>query len=408
MPTHSFVPLILGGDIGAYALGREFHEAYGVRSVCAAQAPVAAIAKSRIFECAPVEHLADDEVERVVFEQAKRHADQSVLLVTNIESVVGCICRLRGRLPENVVTPTPSLADVDAIARKDRFLSLCREHGASTPATEVVDLSSNARIPASRIAFPVVAKPSYSAEYAPLIARGFRKVYLVRSQDELDGLWSSLRAAGFAGTFLVQEFVPGDDTMNETVTVYVARSGRVTLLSGARTLLNDHSPSLMGNSVAMLTQDMPALYDQAEALLSGMGYRGFACLDVKRDPRDGRVFFLEMNPRVGRNSYYVCAAGENPMRHCVEDLVFGREPAQVRTSREALYTLVPRGLLHRYLEDDDLGRRVRAAERAGLVFDPQRYERDRGLARTLAVGATELNQYRKFARYYPRQSDTSF
>ena len=27
------LPVVLGGDIGAYALGREFHEAYGVRSV---------------------------------------------------------------------------------------------------------------------------------------------------------------------------------------------------------------------------------------------------------------------------------------------------------------------------------------------------------------------------------------
>lgn len=408
MPSPTFVPLILGGDIGAYALGREFHEAYGVRSVCASQGPIDAITKSRIFDCAPVEHLGDEEVERVVREQAARHAGKTVLLITNLESVVGCICRLRERLPENVVTPTPSLAAVDAIARKDLFIELCRRHGVSTPQTQIVRLAGTDEIPPCEIAFPVVAKPSYSADYAPFIAQGFRKVYLAHSQRELDELWASLRAAGFGGTFLVQEFVPGDDTMNETVAVYVAQSGRVTLLSGARTLINDHSPSLMGNSVAMLTQDMPELYDQAEALLRGMDYRGYACMDVKRDPRDGRVFFLEMNPRVGRNSYYVCAAGENPMRHCVEDLVFGQELEQTRTTREALYTLVPRGLLHRYLTDDDLRRRVLAAERAGLVFDPQRYPFDRGLSRMLSVSATELNQYRKFARYYPRQSETSF
>ena len=369
MPSPTFVPLILGGDIGAYALGREFHEAYGVRSVCASQGPIDAITKSRIFDCAPVEHLGDEEVERVVREQAARHAGKTVLLITNLESVVGCICRLRERLPENVVTPTPSLAAVDAIARKDLFIELCRKHGVSTPQTQIVDLADPGEIAPCEIAFPVVAKPSYSADYAPFIAQGFRKVYLARGQQELDELWASLRAAGFGGTFLVQEFVPGDDTMNETVTVYVAQSGRVTLLSGARTLINDHSPSLMGNSVAMLTQDMPELYDQAEALLRGMDYRGYACMDVKRDPRDGRVFFLEMNP---------------------------------------LYTLVPRGLLHRYLTDDDLRRRVVAAERAGLVYDPQRYTIDRGLSRMLSVSATELNQYRKFARYYPRQSETSF
>lgn len=408
MTSPTFVPLILGGDIGAYALGREFHEACGVRSICASQGPIDAITKSRIFECASVSRLDDAEVERVVRETAATHADQKVLLITNLESVVGCVCRLEGRLPENVVTPTPTKESVEALAHKDRFIRLCRERNLPTPATEIVDLSGDATVPPSQISFPVVAKPSFSAEYAPFIAQGFRKVYLLSSQAELDELWENLRAAGFSGTFLVQEFVPGDDTMNETVTVYVTRSGRISLLSGARTILNDHSPSLMGNSVAMLTQDVPELYSQVARLLEGMGYRGYACVDVKRDPRDGRALFLEINPRVGRNSYYVSAAGENPMGHCIEELIFGREPGEVRTTREALYTLVPRGLLRRYLTDESLRKRVEREYRAGLVFDPQRYEYDNGASRMLSVSLTELNQYRKFARYYPEQSDSSF
>lgn len=408
MASPSFVPLILGGDIGAYALGREFHEACGVRSVCASQGPIDAITKSRIFECASVSRLDDSEVERAVRETAAAHADQTVLLITNLESVVECVCRLEGRLPENVVTPTPTLKSVEALAHKDRFVRLCRERNLPTPATEIVDLSADTTIPPSRIDFPVVAKPSFSAEYAPFMAQGFRKVYLTHSQEELDALWGKLRSAGFSGTFLVQEFIPGDDTMNETITVYVTRTGRISLLSGARTILNDHSPSLMGNSVAMLTQDMPELYDQVARLLDGMGYRGYACVDVKRNPRDGRALFLEINPRVGRNSYYVSAAGENPMRHCIEELVCGKEPGEVRTTREALYTLVPRGLLKRYLTDDSLRKRVEAAYSAGLVFDPQRYGADNSASRMLSVSLTELNQYRKFARYYPEQSKSSF
>lgn len=408
MASPTFVPLILGGDIGAYALGREFHEACGVRSVCASQGPIDAITKSRIFECASVSRLDDAEVERVVHETAAEHPDQKVLLITNLESVVGCVCRLEGHLPENVVTPTPTQESVEALAHKDRFIRLCRERNLPTPATEIVDLSGDAAVPPSEIVFPVVAKPSFSAEYAPFIAQGFRKVYLMSSQAELDELWGKLRAAGFSGTFLVQEFVPGDDTMNETVTVYVTRSGRISLLSGAQTILNDHSPSLMGNSVAMLTQDVPELYDQVARLLEGMGYRGYACVDVKRDPRDGRALFLEINPRVGRNSYYVSAAGENPMRHCIEELACGKEPGEVRTTREALYTLVPRGLLKRYLTDDSLRKRVEAAYSAGLVFDPQRYGADNSALRMLSVSLTELNQYRKFARYYPEQSKSSF
>jgi D-aspartate ligase len=208
MASPTFVSLILGGDIGAYALGREFHEACGVRSVCASQDPIDAITKSRIFECASVSRLDDAEVERVVRETAAEHPDQKVLLITNLESVVGCVCRLEGRLPENVVTPTPTQESVEVLAHKDRFIRLCRERNLPTPATEIVDLSGDAAVPPSEIDFPVVAKPSFSAEYAPFIAQGFRKVYLMSSQAELDELWGKLRAAGFSGTFLVRSLSP--------------------------------------------------------------------------------------------------------------------------------------------------------------------------------------------------------
>ena len=49
-----------------------------------------------------------------------------------------------------------------------------------------------------------------------------------------------------------------------------------------------------------------------------------------------------------------------------------------------------------------------AARRRGRVFDPQRYDRDRGLRRLIDVELTEKNHIRKFAQYYPKPTDTSF
>ena len=51
-------PVVLGGDIGAYALGREFHEAYGVRSIFLNTGFISAITHSKIVECHPVEAVA--------------------------------------------------------------------------------------------------------------------------------------------------------------------------------------------------------------------------------------------------------------------------------------------------------------------------------------------------------------
>ena len=49
-PTRTdFLPVVLGGDIGAYALCREFHEAYGVRPVIMSTGFIGAIAHSKIL-----------------------------------------------------------------------------------------------------------------------------------------------------------------------------------------------------------------------------------------------------------------------------------------------------------------------------------------------------------------------
>jgi len=257
--------------------------------------------------------------------------------------------------------------------------------------------------------FPLVLKPARSPEYAPFLARGFQKVYYVQGQGELESILRSLRDAGFEGDMLVQELIAGDDTYMDSITLYFDRRGECTLYGSARVLLEDHAPSMLGNPVAMITQQVPELWEKCVSMLKSVRYRGFANFDIKRDPkRPGRYVFFEVNPRIGRNSYYNLAAGVNPMELAVRDLVGHEELESQTASRKVLYTLVPVSLLRRYVRDPELLAEVDQLVGEGKVFDPQRYEADCGLRRMLDVALTERNQVRKFARYYPEPTDTSF
>lgn len=403
----SFVPVILGGDIGAYALGREFHEAYGVRSYAVIQEPIGIIKHSRIFEHEPIAELSAQAVRAAIERIEARHPGKKILLITNSESCIPALAEVRAERPD-IVSPTPDLSVIEQTSDKFRFGELCAAHGLATPATERVELAGNAPIAPSALPFPVVAKPAFSPEYAAYLNQGFKKVYFIERPEQLDELWAALRAAGFTGTFLVQELIGGDDTHMDSITLYIDSRGVPTLFGGANVLLEDHAPSMLGNPVAMITAPMPGLWERCAEMLVSIGYRGFANFDIKRDPASGRTLLFEVNPRIGRNSYYNCAAGANPMRFCVEDLVCGREVEPVRIEREVLYSLVPLRLVRRYLRDPQLLARFDALVTRGDVFDPQRYERDRGLRRQLEVILTELNQYRKFKRYYPEATETSF
>ena len=89
------------------------------------------------------------------------------------------------------------------------------------------------------------------------------------------------------------------------------------------------------------------------------------------------------------------------------DLVEGEQIKQRQARREVLYSLVPTKLLLRYLRDESLRNRVRKLAAKG-VADPLRNPLERSIKRKLLVEAQRANHYRKFARYYPKATDTSF
>lgn len=408
-PTRTdFIPVVLGGDIGSYALIREFHEAFGVKSIAMGPGFIGAIVHSKIAETHLIDAYAAGPLLAGLEAVHARFPERRIVLVANTDPLIETLEEIHGDLPPHVSCTIPPRAAFDAVCDKGTFARLCREHGLEAPRTEVVRLAGAEPIAPSQIPFPVVAKPAVSAGYYDTLLKGFKKVYYITAQAELDELWRDLRASGFAGDFLVQELIGGDDTYMDSLTLYIGRDGKPRLLGAAQVLLEDHAPAMLGNPVAMVIREKPELWRRAAALLADAGYRGFANFDVKRDPATGREIFLDCNPRMGRNSYYNVAGGVNPMEVLVRDAIDGADDDVRIAGAPALYTLVPLSLLRRYVRDEELLAEVNDLILRKRVFDPQRYAADRGLRRMIDVELTEKNQIRKFARYYPEATDTSF
>ena len=129
---------------------------------------------------------------------------------------------------------------------------------------------------------------------------------------------------------------------------------------------------------------------------------------MKIDPRDGRALFFEVNPRIGRNNWYMAAAGANPMIPMVADLIDGQECEQTQARDEILYTLVPDSLLLHYITDPNLRARVKTIIREGRRFDLLLNPTEKDLRRNLTVWLQKQNHRRKFARYYPEPTETSY
>ena len=409
----SMLVVAVGGDIGVYGLARAFHEAYRCPAISLTAVATRAVQASSFVTNLVVPDLTDPQVMVAALQRvAAENTDRTLVLVTNADWYVEAIVANADVLAEHYIMPFCSPQALEHVCSKDKFAQTCAQLGMPTPQTVAVDIAALRRETVADLEvdlqFPVIGKPASSAQYNDLHMPGKKKVDFITSRAELDDLLGRLVDAGYAGTYLVQDFIPGDETHMRTLTAYRDTRGEVTLLATGRVLLQEHNPGTLGNPAAILTEPYEEAMDAATRFLHAADYVGFANFDYKLDPRTGQFVYFEMNPRIGRNNYYVTAAGANPARAVVADLVEGRSTEVVRGTDEALYCVVPFGLLLRYIDDAGLTARLRRVRRAGKMANPLRYRADWGWRRRYVVtGVTQMYRV-KFRRYYPKATASGF
>ncbi|NTV39427.1 MAG: carboxylate--amine ligase, partial [Demequinaceae bacterium] len=264
--------------------------------------------------------------------------------------------------------------------------------------------------------YPLIGKPSASADWFKVAFPGKLKIHHFANEAELVEVLSHLEALAYPSEFLVQEFVPGDETHMRSLTAYRDRQGRVTLLAGGQVLLEEHTPGTLGIPAAILTGVDEEAFDSARRVLDATDYYGFANFDYKVSNRDGSRIFFEVNPRIGRNNFYVTASGFNVADAVARDLLPEQYAAKggiadgpiAVPSGEILYSVVPYRVLLRYILEPGLRSRVRAAKKRSGVFHPLDYRGDASLMRRLWVSALKIRLAQMLRKHYPAPTDTGF
>lgn len=186
-------------------------------------------------------------------------------------------------------------------------------------------------------------------------------------------------------------------------TFFSDRQGTVRFASCGSVLVEEHAPGALGNSAAIIAEPNERLVEDGKRILDELGWTGFSMFDVKLDPRDGSYRFFELNPRLGRNHFYISAAGHNVARFYVEEYLEGglREPERFEQSRtEHLYTILPLRLLRRYVPAHRT-EQVQRLIKAKAYSHPLAYRKETDPRRWYYILVSTLNHYRKFKRNPP-------
>lgn len=283
----------------AVVLGLSPTGLYAIRELGRAGVPVLGVAaepqtasRSRYLTHGPGRLIEPDETRRLQRLLDLFPADQPapVLIPTSdqdIDFVIRHAEALRGRFlfQDSYVDGV-----CDRVFGKAPFYAACREFGLDAPAyleAPVGELSGLR----DRIVFPCLVKPSEIHAVKDYMAG--RKVLIARTLEQFDAIVAALPATPMV--WVVQEIVPGPESNITLWCAWLDREGVARQAFTARKLRQ--FPPGFGSASLVASAPEEETRALSERLLTGIGFRGIAAAEFKRDPRDGRLKAIEVNAR---------------------------------------------------------------------------------------------------------------
>ena len=399
------LPVLLGSDANVYGMARSFYMEYGVTSLAIGKGALAATANSRLVKMAVVEpNLEDDGVfVRTLTDFAKAHTGKTLVLVSCGDNYTGLMARARAA-PEphyKFACPTPELvAELDT---KEFFYKACERHGLSYPRTFGCT-NENYKTVELPFPFPCIIKASNSVAYWNCKFPHKKKVFVAYNKEEFDAITAAIYSSSYQDNLVLQEYIPGDDNCMRVLNCYSGLDHKVKLMALGRPLLEEQTPEGIGNYAAIMNVRDDELMEKMKAFLEDVGWEGFSNVDMKYDARDGKYKLFEMNPRQGRSSFFVTASGYNLAKWLVEDVVEHKEQGLTIADAHHLWMIAPAGIIKKYLKDEALLAEAKELMRQGKVSHQLFCKEDAGLKRRIWYIKNQLNNYRKYKRYFGNKS----
>lgn len=173
---------------------------------------------------------------------------------------------------------------------KDTLAEMATELNTPVPETILVDDEHfEARIN-DEIGFPCLVKPVDSASFVSIFRT---KMFRVETMDALKDAVAKSKEA--EQVVFIQRIVPGFDDHMYTFDAYLDQNSKVTHWTTAHKLRQ--YPINFGASVYTEQLPVPELYDIAVPFLEGIGWKGFAEIEFKKDGETGKYYLIEVNVR---------------------------------------------------------------------------------------------------------------
>ena len=245
--------------------------------------------------CREFVHLgAGDGVQERWLEWLTARAGSGAVVLPCNDDALELLARHRERLVALDYLPAHANDDVVlTLLDKHETYERARAAGVPTPRTLLLRPTDDVGEATAEIPFPLALKPRHSHLFARRFGIG-QKVFVARDEVELTAHAARMHRLGLE--MLVTEVVPGPDDAYHSYYTYVDESG-VPLFDLTKHKLRQY-PVGFGLATYHVIDRNDEAIDLGLRFVRGVGVRGLACVEFKRDARDGRLKLIECNHRV--------------------------------------------------------------------------------------------------------------
>lgn len=406
-----FTPVLLGSDFNVYGMARSLYDIYGKPVKAFAEVSLAPTRYTKIVDLELIPGFSEDPVWiKEMMKIKQRYADhkEPVILIGCGDGYAELISKHKAELEDVFVCPYVDYDMLRSLNNKENFYKMCDKYDLPYPKTKIISkkmVESHEEI-TQPFGYPVALKPANSVEWLDIHFEGRKKAFIIKSEAEFRDVLRKSYENGYKSDFILQDFIPGDDSHMRTLNVYVDKNHQVKLMCLGHPLLEDPAPAAIGNYVAIIPEFNQDIYNRVQKFLEEIKFTGYCNFDIKYDTRDGSYKLFEINLRTGRSSFFVTLNGYRLADWVVQDYVFDslkdQDPVYANKDSQSyfLWLGVTPKIFEKYAKDNDVKKHAMQLIHEGRYGDTFWFAKDKSLKRFALYKWMMHNYVKDYKRYF--------
>lgn len=400
--ANKFEVVLVGTDINAYYMARNFHEEYNIKSYVIGRVPMLFTSLSNIINLTIVPSLIEEDVfVKELIKLAKKINNKKIILVGCNDDYVSLIIKNRKELSKYYLFNYTNMDLFNLLVNKELFY---QEYGdiLDIPKTYIYDVNLNLnRDKVNEFRYPVIIKPSNIIKYHQCEFPEQAKIYKLNNILEVENIIDTIRSSGYDDKLIIQEFIPGDDTRLFDSVFYVSSKGNVQLQSFGQIGLQEHTKTGIGNLTVLINgynefNNTDIVRDKLKEFLEKIKFNGICEFDLKYDERDKKFKVFEINARQARSSYYLTACGYNLAKYLVLDLIENKDSEFVFIDNKLALSFVPVFVIRHFINNKKYKEQFLKLKKEGLYVNPLVYKKDMSKERKKWLFKRDINYIKKY------------